>query len=150
MGEALSIDHHLDDHGGGTGKYWIVFLCLCVLTSASFFTVSSAWPFRATPTIGWAFMIAVSCTKAMLVISCFMHLWWEANWKYVLTIPAALMSVFLVLMLVPDIGLRERTFSREHQQFASEAEPVGAGHGATDQGHLPHAEGNSPGHAQGH
>ena len=35
----------------------------------------------------------------------FMHLIWEANWKYVLTFPAALMCVFLVLMLVPDVGL---------------------------------------------
>ena len=35
----------------------------------------------------WAFMMAVSCTKAMLVILFFMHVKYEANWKYVLTIP---------------------------------------------------------------
>ncbi len=33
-------------------------------------------------------MMAVSCTKAMLVILFFMHVKYEANWKYVLTIPA--------------------------------------------------------------
>ena len=51
-------------------------------------------------------MIAISCTKAMLVIMFFMHLLWEANWKWVLTIPASVMSIFLMLMLVPDIGMR--------------------------------------------
>jgi cytochrome c oxidase subunit 4 len=52
-------------------------------------------------------MMAVSCTKAMLVIMFFMHLLWEANWKWVLTIPASFMSIFLMLMLVPDIGWRQ-------------------------------------------
>ena len=37
---------------------------------------------------------------------------WEANWKYVLTIPASMMSIFLVLMLVPDIGRRTRSTPR--------------------------------------
>jgi cytochrome c oxidase subunit 4 len=43
----------------------------------------------------------------MLVIMFFMHLMWEANWKWVLTIPASFMSIFLMLMLVPDIGWRQ-------------------------------------------
>jgi cytochrome c oxidase subunit 4 len=58
-------------------------------------------------------MMAVSCTKAMLVVLFFMHVWWEANWKYVLTIPAAMMALFLVIMLVPDVGLRNRMVSQE-------------------------------------
>jgi cytochrome c oxidase subunit 4 len=49
----------------------------------------------------------------MLVVLFFMHVWWEANWKYVLTIPAAMMALFLVIMLVPDIGLRNRMVSQE-------------------------------------
>jgi hypothetical protein len=36
----------------------------------------------------------------------FMHLKYEADWKYVLTIPATFMSVFLVLALIPDVGRR--------------------------------------------
>ena len=51
-------------------------------------------------------MMAVSCTKALLVVLFFMHVKYEANWKYVLTIPASLMAVFLVLALVPDVGAR--------------------------------------------
>lgn len=90
---------------GGVGKYLLVFAALCCLTAASFFTYSSYWPFGRHA--AWAFMMAVSCTKAMLVIMFFMHLLWEANWKWVLTIPATFMSIFLTLMLVPDIGWRQ-------------------------------------------
>jgi cytochrome c oxidase subunit 4 len=105
---------HGDEHGhGGIGKYLLVFLALCGLTTMSFFTYSPAWPWRDQPQVGWAFMMAVSCTKAMLVILCFMHVWWEANWKYVLTIPAAMMAIFLAIMLVPDIGMRNRMVSQE-------------------------------------
>ena len=99
-------DLHSDEFGhGGVGKYMMVFAALCVLTGASFFTYSSYWPFG--KHVAWAFMMAVSCTKAMLVIMFFMHLLWEANWKWVLTIPASFMSIFLMLMLVPDIGWRQ-------------------------------------------
>jgi cytochrome c oxidase subunit 4 len=102
------------DHGhGGLGKYLAVFLALCLLTTMSFFTYSAAWPWRDQPQVGWAFMMAVSCTKAMLVVLFFMHVWWEANWKYVLTIPAAMMAMFLVIMLIPDIGMRNRMVSQE-------------------------------------
>ncbi len=102
------------DHGhGGIGKYLLVFLALCGLTTMSFLTYSSFWPWRDQPHVGWAFMMAVSCTKAMLVVLFFMHVFWEANWKYVLTIPAAMMAIFLALMLVPDVGMRTRMVSQE-------------------------------------
>ena len=100
-------------HDVGIAQYIYVFIALCVLTTASFFTYSSYWPFHAQPMIGWAFMMAVSCTKAMLVILFFMHVWWEANWKYVLTIPAAMMALFLGIMLIPDVGMRNRMVSQE-------------------------------------
>ncbi len=92
------------DHGG-VGQYLAVFAALCVLTAASFFTYSRFWPFD--KHVAWAFMMCISVTKAMLVIMFFMHLLWEANWKWVLTIPASFMSLFLMLMLVPDIGWRQ-------------------------------------------
>ena len=103
-----------DDHGG-LAKYWIVFGALCLLTGMSFFTYSRFWPIP-NEHVKWAFMMAVSCTKAMLVILFFMHIKYEANWKYVLTIPAGMMSIFLMLMLVPDIGMRGRWASEERQK----------------------------------
>ena len=109
------LDHSFDPHGGNA-KFFVIFLALCFLTAMSFFTYSSYWP-RALDSDSFkrTFMIAVSCTKAMLVILFFMHLRWEANWKYALTIPASLMSLFLVLMLVPDVGMRLNHASRERR-----------------------------------
>ena len=135
-------DHGHDDHGG-SGKYIAVFGALCVLTLASFFTCSPYWPFKDTPSIGWAFMMAVSCTKAMLVILFFMHLLWEANWKYVLTIPAAMMSIFLVCMLIPDVGLRTRRYSEERKLFAAEV----PAHVESEHGADGHSEADGDNHA---
>ncbi len=74
----------------------------------SFLTYSEFWRSNFPVEAGRTFMMAVSCTKAMLVILFFMHVKQEASWKYVLTIPPAIMAVFLMLALVPDIGLRNR------------------------------------------
>lgn len=104
---------HGDESHGGLGQYLAVFAALCFLTTMSFFTYSSYWPWRDEPQVGWAFMMAVSCTKALLVVLFFMHVLWEANWKYVLTIPAAMMAIFLAVMLIPDIGLRNRMVAQE-------------------------------------
>src|SRR5690606_10874351 len=100
------------------------FIALCVLTTASFMTQANWWREAFSPQVSWAFMMAVSCTKAMLVILFFMHVLYEANWKFVLTIPAALMSIFLVLMLIPDVGLRGRTVSEERAHHMARPESV--------------------------
>ena len=65
-------------------------------------------------------MMAVSCTKAMLVIMFFMHLKWEANWKWVLTAPVIFMSALLIFALVPDVGLRMRHASHDRMIYAAE------------------------------
>ena len=117
-GTGADHDHH--EAHGGIAKYIYVFIALCILTSMSFFTYSRWWPFHDQPKVGWAFMMAVSCTKALLVILFFMHVKYEANWKYVLTIPAAMMSLFLMLMLVPDVGMRLRHASQERQLYMAE------------------------------
>ena len=72
----------------------------------------------------------------MLVISFFMHVKYEANWKYVLTIPAAFMSIFLALALVPDVGMRLQNASEERKQHMAEPREARS-----------HA---SPGHTQSH
>jgi len=104
----------------GVGQYLVVFVALCFLTGASFFTYSSWWPFHQEPMVGWIFMMAVSCTKATLVMMFFMHLKWEANWKFVLTIPPAIMSMIVMIALVPDIGLRYRIASSHRRAFMPE------------------------------
>lgn len=113
-------DHAAHGDHGGIAKYIYVFLALCVLTTMSFFTYSRFWPWHETPAVGRMFMTAVSCTKAMLVILFFMHVKYEANWKYVLTIPASIMSVFLCLALVPDIGARVNGLFGYHGRYSEE------------------------------
>ncbi len=110
----MSHDHdsHSEEDHGGLSKYLAVGGALGVLTAGSFLAGSSEW-IMSTPALGWTIMIAISCMKALLVMMVFMHLIWEANWKYVLTVPASIMSLFLMLMLVPDIGLRTRHYSEE-------------------------------------
>src|SRR5437867_4443440 len=97
-----------DDHGSqGVAKYLYVFLALTLLTTASFMTYTDLWRSHVrSAAVGWTFMMAVSCTKALLVMLFFMHLKWEASWKYVLTIPASVMAIFLMLALVPDVKWR--------------------------------------------
>jgi len=112
---------HGDSHGhGGVGKYVLVFIALCVLTAISFAVGNSQTLRENSPGAMWAMMMAVSCAKAMLVILFFMHMLWEANWKYVLTIPASMMSIFLLLMLVPDIGRRTNRYAEERWLYAAE------------------------------
>ena len=136
------VDPHAAEHG--IGKYIAVFVALIVLTGASFFTYSSLWPFHDEPAVGRLFMMAVSCTKATLVMLFFMHLKWEANWKYVLTVPPAIMAIFIMLALVPDIGLRYRIASPKRRAFMAEPLDVAgveAGSHATDNGDHQHETG---------
>jgi len=128
---------HAEHSRGGIGKYLAVFLALCGLTLLSFVTY---YVFHDTPHLCWVIMMAVSCTKAMLVITFFMHLLWEANWKYVLTIPASLMAVFLMVTLIPDVGQRTRYYTEERLVNASpeETEPRTHGPSHADEEHAEH------------
>ena len=110
-------DHGHDDHDHGP-IFVRVFVALCILTFMSF-AVGNWSVTMSRPLVGWSLMMAISCAKALLVISFFMHLRWEANWKYVLTIPASIMSLFLVLMLVPDVGQRGTVANEERQRYSA-------------------------------
>jgi cytochrome c oxidase subunit 4 len=77
------------DHG--VAKYIYVFLALCLLTMCSFLTYTDLWRSHLPVGVGRIFMMLVSCAKASLVICFFMHLKYEADLMYVLTIPASIM-----------------------------------------------------------
>lgn len=114
--------HGTEQHHGGLGKYLAVGGALFVLTAISFLVGSSQTLMQDAPQVGRTTMIAVSCAKALLVMLFFMHLIWEANWKYVLTVPASIMSLFLMLMLVPDVGQRWKNYSEERRLYAADPE----------------------------
>ena len=116
-------DAHDADHGHGSMKLYLsVFGALVVCTGISFAVGLSPMMEGELAWMGQAFMIAISCVKSLLVMLVFMHLVWEANWKYVLTIPASLMSVFLLCMLMPDVMLRTRRYAEERWRYAAEDE----------------------------
>jgi cytochrome c oxidase subunit 4 len=98
-------------------------LCLVFLTACSYWTYTPFWPFGDNIAIKRLWMMAVSCTKAMLVILFFMHLKWEANWKWVLTVPASLMSMLLIFALIPDIGERIRYANRTRLTYSADETP---------------------------
>lgn len=124
------VGHDSHEHlaHGGNGKYIAVFVALCVLTMGSFLTYFPFWREHVPYQASRALMMAISCTKAMLVIMFFMHLLWEATWKWVLTIPATFMSVFLMLMLVPDVGWRINNgyarYSEERWVYAANPQKI--------------------------
>ena len=137
--EAEIHEHHAP---GGLMKYLAVFVALCVLTAISYAVGNSQALRENSPGVMWAMMMAVSCAKALLVILFFMHLMWEANWKYVLTIPASLMSMFLLLMLIPDIGRRVEKYAEERWFHA----PAPQVHDAHDSAHESSAPGEGASH----
>ena len=99
-----------------TKVFLFVFLMLCALTGISFWVANSY--LMENRVVGWSAMMLVSVAKALLVILFFMHLWWERAWKYVLTIPALFRGVLLVLLLVPDVGYRYLTYSKDRRENA--------------------------------
>jgi cytochrome c oxidase subunit 4 len=132
-------EHGHEDHPGGVGKFVAVFVALCVLTAISF-TAGRSPLVMSNPPVGWTIMMAVSCAKALLVMLFFMHLIWEANWKYVLTIPASVMSIFLLLMLFPDIKMRTNRYSEERWLNAATPQQVQPGESHTEEHAQPKEE----------
>ena len=110
-----------------TRTYYLIFALLMLGT---YLTVQAA--FIDLGAFNTVVALAIACVKATLVILFFMHVKYEANWKYVLTIPAAFMSIFLILALVPDVGLRGHWVSEERSQYMAppRAETGSVRHGA--------------------
>lgn len=129
-------DPHSDHAAGGnqTGLFLKVFGALCVLTAISFAVASS--PLMNDRTVGWTLMLGVSCAKAFLVISYFMHLRWERAWKYALTLPTVVMAILLVAALVPDIARRTRHYAESRWRHASEGSVTADSVGGSAAGHT--------------
>ena len=114
-------------HVSPLSTYLSIFAALMVLSAitvgAAFVNLGSLNPIVA---------MAIAVLKATLVILFFMHVKYEANWKYVLTVPAGFMSIFLICALVPDVGLRGHWISEEASD--NMAAPRGAQHAAPRHG----------------
>lgn len=136
-----SADHHAADHGhgGSHANYFAVFIGLCVFTVISVVVDLLGGGAKGNIIIIGA-VLAVATMKALLVMQYFMHLKFEGPWKYVLLAPTAVLGVFLIVALVPDIGLHYYTVqnpqSIEAERVAAEIaanpeaakKPHGGGH----------------------
>ena len=105
-----------ENHKSHRTVFVIVFVMLCALTGLSFWIANSH--LMENQLTGWLAMMAVSVAKAFLVMTFFMHLWWEKRWKYVLTIPAILMGALLVILLIPDVADRVSTYTQTRSDDA--------------------------------
>jgi len=105
-----------EEHKSHRNVFVVVFLMLCALTGLSFWIANSH--LMENRLTGWLAMMTVSVAKAFLVITFFMHLWWEKRWKYVLTIPALLMGALLVILLIPDVADRVSTYTKTRSDAA--------------------------------
>jgi cytochrome c oxidase subunit 4 len=137
-------ENHDDHDHGRTYIQVFIGLLICTGISAGIGWMISQEMFVGKELLGWGIMLSVSCVKAFLVITFFMHLKWEKGmWKWVLTIPASIMSLFLMLMLVPDIGRRTHYYTDERLDRAAYeiAEPAVPVTGLKDSAHdVDHAE----------
>ena len=149
----INAEHHDDhDHHNHSATYWKVFfgLMICTAISTVVGIMISNGVFDGNELSGWGIMITVSCVKAFLVITFFMHLKWEVGtWKWVLTVPASIMSLFLILMLVPDVGLRTHHYTDERSDRAAydvespvAASPAAGNHEESTDDHSDNAEGH--------
>ncbi len=127
MSENLTSHSNVDPSLGGhsphshsstshASTFLVVFAMLLVLTGMSFWIANSH--LMDSKLLGWGAMMGVSLAKALLVLLFFMHLWWERAWKYVITLPAIMMAILLVLLLVPDIGMRTEKYSNQRTMNA--------------------------------
>lgn len=91
-----------DDHGHHTAPYFLVFIALCVCTALS--AGADLINFN-NKILLIVVVMAIAIAKALFVLTYFMHLKFEGNWKLVLLAPTAILAIGLPIALTPDIGV---------------------------------------------
>ncbi len=114
-------------------NYFMIFCALCGLTAAS--VVADVMQFNSKIAL-IVIVLAIATAKALFVMSYFMHLKFERNWKYLLLAPTAILALGLPLALMPDVGVHYYTVdvpqagqAVEHDSHADEE------HSAGEEGH---------------
>ena len=110
---------------GHSAPYFMVFIALCVCTGLS--ALADVIEFN-NKILVIAIVMSISCAKALFVLTYFMHLKFEGNWKLVLLAPTAILAIGLPLALTPDIGVSY------YQNLAPQSEYMEHSPGA-DHGH---------------
>lgn len=123
-----------DDHAGQHHvNYAIIFgvLCFCTLMSVVFDVV------HIDNKLVLIFLVmGVAVAKALFVLTYFMHLKFEGNWKFLLLAPTCALAMGIPLALLPDIGVHYYTRDPQVHEAHAVHDEADGGHGETP--HTPH------------
>ena len=88
-------------------NYFAIFIALCVCTGISILLdLFEVQPLRYVI----AFLVlSVAVAKALFVLTYFMHLKFEGNWKFIILLPTTILAIGLMIALTPDVGLHYYT-----------------------------------------
>jgi cytochrome c oxidase subunit 4 len=89
-----------DGHNSHHANYFAIFiaLCICTVLSVLFDVVRPDYKVLV------VLVLSVATAKALFVMTYFMHLKFEGNWKFVLLAPTVILAMGLPLALLPDVG----------------------------------------------
>lgn len=100
--------HGHEDHGAHPHvNYFAIFIALCVCTG-----ISILLDLFEVPALRWVIVflvLSVAVAKALFVLTYFMHLKFEGNWKFIILLPTTILAIGLMIALTPDIGLHYYT-----------------------------------------
>ena len=91
-----------DDHANHSVNYLLIFgiLCFCTAMSVVFDVVNIDSKLVLT-----VLVMSIAIAKALFVMTYFMHLKFEGNWKFLLLAPTVALAMGLPLALLPDVGV---------------------------------------------
>ena len=123
-----------DDHAGHHHvNYAIIFgiLCFCTAMSVLFDIIHID-----SKIVLVVLVMGVAVAKALFVMTYFMHLKFEGNWKFVLLGPTVALAMGIPLALLPDIGVHyyaedpqvHETHSLQEEAAGTHAETSHAAH----------------------
>ncbi len=124
--DTLAHVHEELEHGHGHHhvNYFAVFMALCVCTLISIVFDLVHLP----KSLIVALVLAVATAKATFVLTYFMHLKFEGNWKYIILAPTAILAVGLMIALAPDVGLHYYTPDVPQVRILAEEQAHGHSH----------------------
>lgn len=99
------------DHAGHDAhphvNYFAIFIALCICTG-----LSILFDLIKSESLRWVIVflvLSVAVAKALFVLTYFMHLKFEGNWKFIILMPTTILAIGLMVALTPDIGLHYYT-----------------------------------------
>ena len=83
-------------------NYFAIFIALCICTG-----LSILFDLIKSESLRWVIVflvLSVAVAKALFVLTYFMHLKFEGNWKFIILLPTTILAIGL--MVAPDAGYR--------------------------------------------